>query len=185
MPRKPQHWLHLHDALPALERLDLTWVDRATLEETLGCSQTEAWRILKRLSAGPGPGGALVLEKKAFLERVRAYLADPRVSFERRRRERLEQALDALHPHTRARLVKVIEDGHPADALRLISSRFARLPEGVTLTPHSLHIDFQGREEFLQRLGAVVFALQNDTERMLAFLDQDESESSKGGGVTE
>ena len=34
----------------------------------------------------------------------------------------------------------------------------------------SLHIEFTGREEFLERLGAVVFGLENDTERMLAFV---------------
>ena len=144
-------------------------MDRATLEEALGCSQTEAWRILRKLGAEPGPGGALVLAKEVFLERVRAYREDPRVTFERRRRERLEAALDALNPRTRARLVKV--EDRPVEAAELLASRFNHLPDGVELTPHSLHIDFQGREEFLGRLGAVVFALENDTERVLAFVD--------------
>jgi hypothetical protein len=99
--------LHLQDALAAVETLDSVWVDRATLQEALDCSQTEAWRILKKLGAEPGPGGALVLPKELFLERLREYLADPRVAFERRRRDRLEAALDALSPPTRARLVKV------------------------------------------------------------------------------
>jgi hypothetical protein len=87
---------YLADSLASVERLDVVWVDRALLQEVLGCSQTEAWRILKRLGAEPGPGGALVLAKDAFLERVRQYLADDRVTFEQRRRQRLEQALDAL-----------------------------------------------------------------------------------------
>jgi hypothetical protein len=172
VPRKPKHWLYLADALPDIERLETEWVDRASLQETLGCSQTEAWRILKRLGAEPGPGGALVVARDVFLERVRQYLHDDRVVFERRRRERIEQALDALNPHTRARLVKVIEEDRPAEALALLSTRFASLPEGVELTPHSLHIRFQGREEFLQRLGAVLFALENDTDKVLEFLDK-------------
>jgi hypothetical protein len=173
VPRKPRHWLHLEDAAAAaVERLDLEWVDRATLQEALGCSQTEAWRILKKLGAEPGPGGALVLARKVFAGRVRAYLEDPRVSFERRRRERLEAALDALNPRTRARLVKVVDEHRPAEAARLLSSRFDELPEGVELTPHSLHIEFQGREEFLERLGALIFALENDTERVLEFVEQ-------------
>jgi hypothetical protein len=146
-------------------------VDRAMLQEALGCSQTEAWRILKKLGAEPGPGGALVLAREAFLERVRAYMEDPRVSFELRRRERLEAALDALNPRTRARLVKVVGEDRPTEAAQLLGSRFDRLPDGVELTPHSLHIKFRGREEFLERLGAVVFALENDTERVLAFID--------------
>ena len=154
MPRKPRHWLHLHDALALVEQLEVPWVDRACLQEALGCSQTEAWRILKKLGAEPGPGGALVLAKAVFLERVRAYMEDPRVSFERRRRERLEAALDALAPRTRAYLVKVVDEDRPAEALGLINTRLGNLPEGVELTAHSLHIEFQGREEFLERLGA-------------------------------
>jgi hypothetical protein len=172
VPRKPKHWLYLAEALAAVGNLDAVWVDRALLQETLGCSQTEAWRILKRLGAEPGPGGALVLAREVFLQRVRHYLEDDRVTFERRRRERLEQALDALNPHTRSRLVKVIGEDRPADALRLLSSRFGQLPEGVALTPHSLHINFQGREEFLARLGAVLFALENDTEKVLEFIEK-------------
>ena len=65
-----------------MERIDVSWVDRALLQEVLGCSQTEAWRILKKLGAEPGPGGALVLAREVFLERVRAYMEDPQVSFE-------------------------------------------------------------------------------------------------------
>ena len=172
VPRKPQHWLHLHDALAGIEGLDRDWVDRALLQETLGCSHTEAWRILKRLGAEPGPGGALVLLKSVFLERLRAYMEDPRVVFEQRRRERLETALDALSPHTRARLVKVIDEERSAESVRLLSTRFDQLPAGVTLTPRSLHIEFGGREEFLQRLGAVLFALENDTDRILGFIEQ-------------
>jgi hypothetical protein len=113
-----------------------------------------------------------VLAKDVFVQRVRAYLEDPRVSFERRRRERLEAALDASNPRTRARLVKVVGEDRPAEAAELLGSRFDRLPDGVELTPHSLHVEFEGREEFLERLGAVVFALENDTERVLAFVEQ-------------
>jgi hypothetical protein len=88
-----------------------------------------------------------------FLERLRAYTEDPQVAFEQRRHERLEAALDALNPHTRFRLVRGFEKERPADSLRLLSSRFGNLPDGVTLTPRSLHIEFRGREEFLTRLG--------------------------------
>ena len=171
VPRKPKHWLYLADVAAAVERLEVAWVDRALVQEVAGCSQTEAWRILRRLGAEPGPGGALVLAKNVFAQRVRAYLEDPRVGFERRRRERLEAALDALNPRTRARLVKVVGEDRPAQAAELLNSRFDRLPAGIELTPHSLHIEFQGREEFLERLGAVVFALENDTARVLEFVD--------------
>jgi len=44
--------------------MDVAWVDRASVQEVLGCSQTEAWRILRKLGAEPGPGGALVLARE-------------------------------------------------------------------------------------------------------------------------
>jgi hypothetical protein len=70
------------------------------------------------------------------------------VVFERQRRERLEQALDALSPHTRSRLVKVIGADRPAEALGLLNTRFGRLPPGVTLTPRSLQVDLRGEKSF-------------------------------------
>ena len=180
MPRKPQHWLYLEDAVAAVvEGMEVSWIDRALLQEVSGCSQTEAWRILKKLGAEPGPGGVLVLPREVFLARVRAYLEDPRVGFERRRRQRLEAALDALNPRTRARLVKVVDENRAAG---LTGSRFGHLPDGVELTRNSLHIDFQGREEFLERLGALIFALENDTARVLAFVDTGADAAAAAGG---
>ena len=100
-----------------------------------------------------------------------------------RRRERLEAALDALNARTRARLVKVVGEERPAEAAELVGTRFDRLPDGVELTPSSLHIEFQGREEFLERLGAVIFALENDTERVLGFVDTPHPDSNRGSAA--
>jgi hypothetical protein len=53
----------------------------------------------------------------------------------------------------------------------LLSSRFSSLPPGVDLAPGELRIAFSGTEEFLQKFGAVVFALRNDFERIQEFID--------------
>ena len=81
------------------------------------------------LGAEPGPGGALVLAREVFMQRVRAYMDDPQVSFERRRRDRLEAALDALNPRTRARLVKVVGDDRPAEAAQLLGRASTGCPK--------------------------------------------------------
>jgi hypothetical protein len=73
----------------------------------------------------------------------RRWLEDPRVFFERRRRERPEAALDALNPRTRARLVKVVGEDRPTEALGLMSTRFGDLPPGVELTPRSSTSSFR------------------------------------------
>jgi hypothetical protein len=170
MPRKPRHWLHLHDALAEIERSSLPFFDRRSLQELLGTTQTEAWRILKRLGAEAGPGGALMLSREALLQRLRAWLDNPDVQFEVNRRQRLETALDALNPLVRTRLVKVVENDD-RKALELTRTRFANLPEGVTFTPTSLEIEFQDSQQFLQLLGAVLKALENDTAEVLEFID--------------
>ena len=139
------------------------------MQELLGTSQTEAWRILRRLGAEPGPGGALVLPREVLIARLRAWLDDPEVQFEIDRRHRLETALDALNPAVRTRLVKVV-DGRKAQ--EMAGTRFANLPEGVTFTPKSLMLEFQDSKEFLQLLGAVLKALENDTDEVISFVDE-------------
>ena len=168
MPRKPRHWLHLHHALAEIERSCLPFFDRRGLQELLGTSQTEAWRILKRLGAEPGPGGALMLSREVLLARLRTWTEDPDVQFEVNRRQRLETALDALNPAVRTRLVKVVEGQKAQD---LAGTRFGSLPDGVTFTPGQLTLEYIGSEQFLQLLGAVLKALENDTAEVLDFID--------------
>ena len=86
----------------------------------------------------------------------------------RHRRQRLETALDALNPAVRTRLVKVV-DGPKAQ--EMADTRFGSLPEGVTFTPTRLTLEFQGSGQFLQLLGAVLKALENDTAEVLEFID--------------
>lgn len=58
----------------------------------------------------------------------------------------------------------------PRGRLGLISSRSVNLQTGIEFTPGSLHVEFQGRKEFLTRLGAALFALENHTDRVLDFV---------------
>jgi hypothetical protein len=48
----------------------------------------------------------------------------------------------------------------------ILSSRFSHLPPGVDLQPRELRIQFEDPQEFLEKFGAVVFALQNDYEQI-------------------
>ena len=56
-------------------------------------------------------------------------------------------------------------------AARLQASRFGDFPAEIDLTPSSLHIQFQGLQDFLMKVGSVVYALQNDLEAIEAFVD--------------
>jgi hypothetical protein len=68
------------------------------------------------------------------------------------------------------RLVKVVENDERT-ARELADTRFGNLPKGVTFTPTSLKLEFQGSQDFLQLLGAVLKALENDTHEMILFMD--------------
>jgi hypothetical protein len=63
------------------------------------------------------------------------------------------------------------EIARSAAAAELVSSRFESLPPGVDLQPGELHIQFRGADDFLRKVGAVVFALNNDLERVTEFID--------------
>lgn len=58
-------------------------------------------------------------------------------------------------------------------AVDLLSSRFSKLPPGVDLQAGELRIQFSGTEDFLQKVGAVIFALNNDYEQISELIDAD------------
>jgi hypothetical protein len=57
------------------------------------------------------------------------------------------------------------------EALDLVNARFGNLPAGIVLTATQLTVEFASSEEFLHKIGAVIFALQNDYESIRAFIE--------------
>jgi hypothetical protein len=168
MPASPL-WIHrLPDALPVLASLPQDLVDRRTLEELLGVGKWTAWRIMRQCGATDGPGGALVCRRDDLLARLGAIQQDGRFAPELARRQRLETYLDGMLQFASS---KHKEIARHAAAEALVSSRFASLPSGVDLQPGELRIQFRGMEDFLRKVGAVVFALQNDLEAVGEFVE--------------
>jgi hypothetical protein len=168
MPASPLWIHHLADALPALASLPHDLVDRRTLEDVLGVGKWTAWRIMRHCGAQDGPGGALVCRRDDLLRRLQAIQQDGRFAPELRRRERLETYLDGILQFATR---KHKEIARSAAAEELVSSRFQSLPPGVDLQPSELRIQFRGADDFLRKVGAVVFALNNDLERVTEFID--------------
>jgi hypothetical protein len=154
--------------LPALASLPQELVDRRTLEEVLGVGKWTAWRIMRHCGAADGPGGALVCRRDVLVEKLRAVQQDGRLAPEIARRQRVETYLDGMLQYA-SRKHKEIARNTAAEAL--VSSRFANLPPGVDLQPGELRIQFRGTEDFLRKFGAVVFALNNDFEKVSEFID--------------
>jgi|SRR5579871_949570 len=168
MPAVPLFLHHLAHGILALEALPEGVVDRKTLEEALGVGKWTAWRIMKRCGASPGPGGALVCRRDELVFQLRRIAEDPHFAPEIQRRERLSAYLDRILRDSTRRHKEITRNQAAAD---LLSSRFASLPPGVDLSPGELRITFSGTAEFLQKFGAVVFALQNDYEKIAEFID--------------
>jgi len=168
MPARPAYFHRLGDAIKILEKLPVAWIDRQTLQQVLGVSKTVAWRVLRRCGATPGPGNTLTCPRPALVRALQELHEDPDCRRELGRRERLEDRLTQLVAAARSQQIRVVPDTR---ALELVSTRFAELPAGVSLSPYRLTIDFFGTEDFLEKFGAVVFALQNDYEAISEFIE--------------
>jgi hypothetical protein len=168
MPAAPL-WIHrIADALPAIASLPQDLIDRRTLEELLGVGKWTAWRILRQCGAEEGPGGALVCRREDLVRRLRALQHDSRCAPEIVRRQRLERYLDDMLQYATSKHKEIARE---SAAGALVSTRFENLPAGVDLEPGELRIQFLGTDDFLQKVGAVVFALKNDFERVSEFIE--------------
>jgi len=168
MPARPAYFHRISEALEVLRRLETEWIDRRTLEETLCVSKTVAWRIMRRCGAAGGPGGALVCRRPELIEALESLERSPACDREIRRRGRVELRLTQLLAAARSQHVLVAPRDRGAE---LLSTRFSKLPPGVELAPGRLTVDFAGTADFLEKVGAVVFALQNDYEAISSFTE--------------
>lgn len=169
MPATPLFLHRIADALATLEALPSgNLVDRQTLQDALGTSKWTAWRIMRSCGATDGPGGALVCRRTDLIASLQKIQADRRFAPEIARRERVANYLDSI---ARYAVSKHHQIARGEDASELLGSRFASLPPGVDLSRGELRIAFSGTEDFLQKFGAVVFALKNDFERIRQFIE--------------
>jgi hypothetical protein len=155
--------------LEIFRQLQADWIDRRTLEEVFGVSKTVAWRILRSCGAIAGPGNTLVCSRPELIRALERLQQTGDYDREMRRRSRLEQNLAQLLEAARSRHIRVVP---PARSIDLASTGFRKLPPGVALSPTRLTIDFIGTEDFLQKIGAIVFALQNDYEAVSEFIER-------------
>ena len=167
MPAVPAYVHRLAAGIAALEALPADPIDRRTLEEALGVGKWTAWRILKRCGAADGPGGCLVCGRERLVAQLR--LIQQGCAPEIARRDRLEQYLDGI-VRSASRQHKEVARDRAAEVL--VSTRFGHLPPGVDLAPGELRIAFFGTEDFLQKFGAVVYALHNDFEKIQEFIEK-------------
>jgi hypothetical protein len=167
MPAVPAYAHRLANGIAALDALSQDWIDRRTLEECLGVGKWTAWRILKRCGAVDGLGNALVCRRQDLIAQLRELQQDRRFAPEIARRDRVEQYLDGMVRYASRKHKEIARNQRAED---LLSSRFEKLPVGVDLSFSELRISFSGMEEFLHKFAAVLYALNNDFEKIEQFI---------------
>jgi hypothetical protein len=124
---------------------------------------------MRRCGAGDGPGNTLVCPRDEFVRSLEKLQATGEFERDVRRRDRLRDYLERMAGVVQSRRTTVATH---EQALELVNARFGRLPPGIVLTKSQLTVDFTSPEEFLQRIGAIVFALQNDYEAIREFIEE-------------
>jgi hypothetical protein len=168
MPAKPAYFHRVADAIDNLKSMDCAWVDRRMVEELLDVSKTVAWRVLRRCGGEEGPGNALMCSRERLIAALEQLQATGEVEREVRRRNRVSTYLERLAEFGRAKRTQVATAQRAAE---LLTSRFGALPAGVEFTPRRLTVEFSSPEEFLQKIGAIIFTLQNDYDSVRQFIE--------------
>ena len=170
-------WEHrLPVILEALESSAADLLFRRDVEALFRVSRNTAVKLLDRFGAS-FYGSALAVARNGLLEALRRIETDPAISFERERhistlrtatRDELGDALGVAAK----RLVgnRSYLQGEAARAHR--ETRFAQFPESICLTKTELCLQFHGFADFLQQVGLIVYALQNDTDEIEQFLER-------------
>lgn len=169
IPAVPVYVHRLAGGIAALEALSSDLIDRRTLEEALGVGKWTAWRIMKRCGAREGPGSSLVCRRQDLLLQLRRLQQDGRFGPEIKRRDRLDRYLDGIVKYASGKHKELARN---REAEALLGSRFGKLPPGVDLSAGELRIVFRGTEDFLQKFGSVVYALNNDFEKIQEFMER-------------
>jgi hypothetical protein len=168
MPAKPAYCRNLPEGIHILRNLRTEWVGRKELEDALGISKTVSWRLMRQCGGVVGPGSALICRREDLIHRLERLMVDGgKVQFEVQRRERLADYLEEIRPEVVAVRTKVVPDRKAAG---LVATRLESLPEGVVLTRGKLEIHFGSAEEFLSRVGSLIYALNNDYEAIAKFI---------------
>ncbi len=161
------------EIVPWIEELpDEVYLDRHAIEELFRVSRSEANRLMRRAGA-IAIAGRLVIPRPALLAWLEKMLASEAALLEENRVTKLSEILAAVPVEKRRRARPPIVRDSQAEELR--ATRFSKLPPGVALTTGELKIEFFGTEDFMQKFGAVVYALENDYEQISAFIEAEAS----------
>jgi hypothetical protein len=145
MPAKPDWLLRLPDIRAQLEYLNAPVVDRAVIERIFGLKRRRAIELMHEFG-GYQAGRAFLMDRARLLEALQVLESGEGFTAEKRRRERLEDVVEASREHLISTRVRI-----PVHAAAVPPS-LDRLAPGVLLLPGILTIEFQHPVELLEKL---------------------------------
>ncbi len=157
MPDKPLWLGRLDSAVKELEELPLPWVDSALLERVLSISRRRAQQLLKPLIQKTIGKSGLAM-KEDVIKHLRGLQTGQVYDWDQRRRQRLAEVLEQARQELPARQTEIPVSREQPD-LKLDS-----LPEGISLHPGELRIQFNDFEDFAVKLYKLGQAIQNDLD---------------------
>ena len=137
-----------------LRSLPDEWVERATLQNLLGVGPRRAQQILAPC-AGRRIGANGLADREIVIAHLNRLATGESAYYERQRRRRLAQQFEVLQLE-RARAVMV------EAPTAVINQQLEDLPEGVSITPGRITVDFATAQEALEKMLALAMAAGND-----------------------
>src|SRR5450756_1545046 len=158
MPAKPEWLLRLPEIRAELEHLDTPVVDRAGIEHLFGLRRRRAIELMHQFG-GYQTGRTFLLDRTRLLEALRSLESREDYTAEKRRRECLQDVVEASREHLISTRVRI-----PVRAAAARAS-LDRLAPGVLLMPGMLSIEFRHPIELLEKLYGLAQAISHDFER--------------------
>jgi hypothetical protein len=155
VPAKPRWLLDIPAIIENLERMEMPVVDRAMCERLFGLRRRRTIDLMGSFG-GYQTGNAILIDRRALIDRLRNMAETPEVVIEQRRKERLSDHLSELHRFKRAAQVKIAVNPEVKD------QRVAGLSPAIQLRGGQLTIAFADVHELLSKLYMLSQAAAND-----------------------
>ena len=157
MPPRKTWSVRLAEIREELSALTVPVIDRAVFERIFRVRRRRAIQLMQYFG-GWQTGQAFLVDRLELLRQLEPLEASADYVLERRRRERLTEALENVRRQRRGRQVAL-----PVEAARR-EPDLAALPAGIQLNAGSLSVRFEGAEDLLGKLYQLSQAAAHDFE---------------------
>jgi hypothetical protein len=158
MPARPAWISRINEICDGLEQLPRPFVDRSTLEVLLQVGRRRAQQILAPC-VSDHVGANSLADRDAVIRRLRKIAVGEDERFEVERQRKVAGVIEKLRQERIQQPQILIEA-----PVRVMSQQLRNLPEGVSIAPGRLTIEFAGPQQALEKLLALAMAIGNDYE---------------------